>query len=256
VEATRPVIAERAMYFASQPGRLWSGGHANTGTVEAATEWFHAEGATGAFFSTFILLSNPNDRAASVELQFLLTSGAVVTRRKTLPARGRLTINPAAEGDARLTHASLSTVVRSDVPIVSERSMYWPGEATPFGEGHNSSGVTALATRWGLAEGRLGGPRVYDTYILLANPGTQAAQITITYLREGGAPIVRSYTVAATSRFTVDVKSDVPELHDSTFGARIEVANNVPIAVERSVYWNAANTFWAGGTNALGIPLP
>ena len=48
VEATQPVIAERAMYFASQPGRLWAGGHVNTGVVAPSTSWFHAEGATGA----------------------------------------------------------------------------------------------------------------------------------------------------------------------------------------------------------------
>jgi hypothetical protein len=69
VDATRPVIAERAMYFASQPDRLWSGGHVNTGTTAPSTSWFHAEGATGDYFSTFILLSNPRDTAAHVELR-------------------------------------------------------------------------------------------------------------------------------------------------------------------------------------------
>ena len=62
VEATRPVIAERAMYFASLPGRFWAGGHANTGIAAPSTSWFHAEGATGRFFNTFILLSNPQTR--------------------------------------------------------------------------------------------------------------------------------------------------------------------------------------------------
>ena len=54
----------------------------------------------------------------------------------------------------------------------------------------------------------------------------------------------------------MDVKSSVPELRDSAFGARIEVTNAVPIAVERSLYWNANGVFWAGGSNALGTPLP
>jgi hypothetical protein len=150
----------------------------------------------------------------------------------------------------------VSTVVEADVPIVSERSMYWPGEAAPFGEGHNSSGLASLATRWGLAEGRIGGTHGFDTLILLANPSPTAAQVTITYLRDAGAPIVRTHTVPATSRFNVDVKSSVPELRDSAFGARIEVTNAVPIAVERSLYWNANGVFWAGGSNALGTPLP
>jgi autotransporter-associated beta strand protein len=256
VEATHPVIAERAMYFSSSPGRLWAGGHANTGTVAPSRSWFHAEGATGGYFSTFILLSNPQSTPAQVTLRFLLSNGDVITRTKTLAAQQRLTVNPAGESDVRLLNAAVSTVVEADVPIVSERSMYWPGEAAPFGEGHNSSGIAALATRWGLAEGRIGGPHAFDTFILLANPSGTPAQVTVTYLRDDGAPIVRTHTVPATSRFNIDVKSSVPELRDTTFGARIEVTNAVPIAVERSLYWNANGVFWAGGTNALGTPLP
>jgi len=80
--------------------------------------------------------------------------------------------------------------------------------------------------------------------------------VTVTYLREGGTPIVKQYTVAPTSRFNIDVKTVVPELQGTSFGARIEVTNNVPIAVERSIYWDAKDVFWAGGSNALATPLP
>ena len=256
VDSPLPVIAERSMYFASLPNRLWTGGHANTGVNAPSTSWFHAEGATGGFFSTFILLSNPQTTAAHIELRFLLEDGTTIVRNKTLAAGQRLTVNPAAEGEPRLENAAMSTIVASDVPIVSERSMYWPGDATPFGEGHNSSGVTATSTRWGLAEGRIGAPRNFTTYILLANPSANTAEVTVTYLRETGAPVTKKYTVQPTSRFNIDVAGVVPELHDESFGARIEVTNGVPIAVERSLYWDANGIFWAGGTNALATPLP
>jgi autotransporter-associated beta strand protein len=256
VDSTVPVIAERAMYFASVPGKFWGGGHVNTGTTTPSTTWFHAEGATGTFFNTFVLLSNPQSVPATVELQFLLQTGEVITRSKTVPANQRLTINPAGEGDPRLENASLSTVVTSDVPIVSERSMYWPGDASPFGEGHNSAGIVSPGLRWGLAEGRVGGPLAYETYILLTNATGSAADVTITFLRESGAPVVKTYNVPATSRFNVGVRSMVPELADESFGALIESTNGVNIAVERSLYWTANGVFWAGGTNALGTPLP
>ena len=257
VDATRPVIAERAMYFASQPNRLWSGGHVNTGITAPSTSWFHAEGATGGYFNTFILLSNPQDTPAHIELRFLLSTGEVITRTKTIEAKQRVTINPMTEGDPRLENAAVSTVVQSDVPIVSERSMYWSGEAASFGEGHNSSGIVSTTTLWGLAEGRIGGLHAFDTFILLANPSATEAEVKITYLREeGGAPIVKTYAVPGTSRYNVDVKTVVPELRDASFGAIIEVTNNIPIAVERSMYWNALDVFWAGGTNALATPLP
>ena len=110
--------------------------------------------------------------------------------------------------------------------------------------------------RWGLAEGRVGGEHHFSTFILLANPQTTAAEVTLTYLRESGAPIVKTYALLPQSRFTIGVNSDVPELHDESFGARIEVTNNVPIAVERSMYWGAKGIFWAGGSHAPGMPLP
>jgi len=82
VEATQPIIAERAMYFSTQPGRLWAGGHANTGIVTPSRSWFHAEGATGTYFSTFILLSNPQTTPAQVTLRYLLPNGDVIVRTK------------------------------------------------------------------------------------------------------------------------------------------------------------------------------
>jgi autotransporter-associated beta strand protein len=255
VRSWNTLLVERSMYFASTPERVWGGGHVSAG-AEPSSSWVHAEGASGGFFNTFLLLTNGGNVPANVDLRFLLESGEVVTTRKIVGPQQRLTVNPAMEGDARLERAAFSTVVTSDVPIMSERSMYWPGDATPFGEGHNSAGETQLGTSWGLAEGRIGGPMDFMTYILLANPGSTAAEVQITYLREGDTPVAKTYTVPPTSRFTLDVKSLVPEIQNQSFAALIAVTNNVPIAVERSMYWNANGVFWAGGTNALATRLP
>ena len=256
VSAPLAIGAERAIYFASTPARPWTGGHANEGSAVAATSWFHPEGASGTFFSTFILVSNPQNTPADVTYRFLLTDGQTVETTRTIPAKQRLTVNPADIGDVRLVEAAFSTVVTSNVPVVSERAMYWPGDDTPFGEGHASSGLTATALDWLLAEGRVGGPSAYTTYILLANPQSTAANVTVTFLRETGTPLVKTYTVDPTSRFNIDVGGMVPELQNASFGARVEVTNNVPIAVERSMYWNAEGRFWAGGSNALASIIP
>ena len=255
VHATQPVMAERSMYFGTTPGRLWSGGHESAGITAPSTHWFLAEGATGAFFDTFILLSNPQNTPANVTLQYLLDSGETITVPKTIAAHARLTTNIETEADPRLHNAAVSTVINSDVPIIAERSMYWPGVAKPWGEGHNSFGVIEAGTRWGLAEGRVGGPFNFQTYILLANAQATAADVTVTFLRESGAPIVKTYRVPPTSRFNVD-SSSVTELQHESFGAEILVTNNVPIVVERSMYWDAAGVSFSGGTNATGIRLP
>ena len=251
----QPGVAERAMYFGT-PSFFWNGGHESAGVTAPSMHWFHAEGATGPFFDTFILLSNPNPTPATVTLRFLLDSGATVTRVKTVEANARLTVGVESE-DPLLADAAMATEVTSDVPILSERSMYWAGYPNWY-EAHNAFGVTATGTTWALGEGRVGGLSGYETYILLANPGATAADVTVTYLREGGLPpLVRTYTVPATSRFNVYANT-VPGLGaEEHFGALIE--STVPIAVERAMYSNAASqpqVIWAAGTDATGTPIP
>jgi hypothetical protein len=255
VHATQPIMAERSMYFGTTPTRQLSGGTESAGVTAASTHWFLAEGATGGFFDTFILLSNPQDAAAHVTLQYLLDTGETIAVPKTIAAHARLTTNIEAEDDPRLQNAAVSTVVTSDVAIIAERSMYWLGAATPWGEGHNSFGVVDAATKWGLSEGRVGGPLNFHTYILLANPQTTASAVTVSYLRETGAPVTKTYTVSPTSRFNIDVNA-VTDLHDESFGAIVQVTNGVPIIVERSMYWDSNGVSFSGGTNATGIRLP
>jgi autotransporter-associated beta strand protein len=257
VHATQPVMAERSIYFDGR-GNGQLGGTESSGVTSTSTHWFLAEGATGGFFDTFILVSNPNNTPANVTFQYLLPGGDTVTVRKTVGANARLTTNVGGEDDARLQNTAVSTVVTSDVPVIAERSMYWPGPPKPLIEGHNSFGVVDAGLKWGLAEGRTGTPFSYHTYILLANPQTTAANVTVTFLRESGAaPVVKTFTVPATSRFNIDSASDdLKELHDETFATVIEVTNNVPIIVERSMYWDSNGVQFSGGTNATAIRLP
>jgi hypothetical protein len=256
VRATLPVTAERSMYFGTTPTRLWSGGHESSGVTAPSKSWFLAEGATGGFFDTFVLLSNPKSVDAHVTVTFLLDTGETVTELKTVGANQRLTINIEAEPDPRLANAAVSTVVTSDVPIIAERSMYWIGDVSPWAEGSNSFGVTEAGTDWGLAEGRVGEQYNFHTYILLANPQSTAAQVTVTFLRENGTPLVKAYSVPPTSRFNIDVNAVSPDLQNQNVGAEVHVENGVPIVVERSMYWDSGGVLFKGGTNATAVRLP
>ena len=255
VHGTQPIMAERSMYFGTTDKRLWSGGTESAGVSTTSTHWFMAEGATGGFFTTFVLLSNPGVQDAHVTFQYLLDTGDTITVQKLVPAHARLTTNIGAEDDQRLRNAAVSTVVTSDQSIIAERSMYWLGAAQPWGEGHNSFGVVDAGLVWGLSEGRSGGQYNFHTYILLANPQTTPATVTVTFLREHGAPVTKTFNVPATSRFNVDTAT-IDELKDESFGALVEVTNNVPIIVERSMYWDSNGFTFSGGTNATGIKFP
>ena len=76
------------MYFATTPERLWSGGHANVGSAGAVDVLVPSGRArAGTFFTTFILMSNPQDTPANVTLRFLLQEGAPVEITRTIPAQ-------------------------------------------------------------------------------------------------------------------------------------------------------------------------
>jgi YVTN family beta-propeller protein len=248
----RPGVAERAMYFGANP--IFIGGHESSGVTTPSTRWFLAEGATGSFFSTYILLANPGTESAIVTLTYLPVRGAPVTRTRTVPAGGRVTI-PLADEDRTLADAAIATRVDSTRPIVVERAQYWPNPN--WHEAHNSFGVTEAARRWGLAEGRVGGAQSYQTYILLANPSSDVAEVTLTFLRATGAPIVKTFNVPPFARFNVAVTGpggDVPELANEHFGAIID--STQPVAVERAMYSDVNGVVWAAGTNATATRLP
>jgi DNA-binding beta-propeller fold protein YncE len=249
----RPGVAERAMYFGANP--LWIGGHESSGVTTPSTRWFLAEGATGSFFSTYILLANPGTEPATATLTYLPANGDPITRTRAVPAGGRVTI-PLAGEDRTLADAAIATTIDSTRPIVVERAQYWPNPR--WYEAHNSFGVTETAKRWGLAEGRVGGTEAYQTYILLANPGSDVANVTLTFLRVTGAPIVKTFRVPPFARFNVAITGagggDVPELDDEHFGAIIE--STLRIAVERAMYSDVNGVVWAAGTNATATRLP
>ena len=127
--------------------------------------WYLAEGATNSFFQEEILIANPNAGAATVSVAMLKSDGAEVVVPLTIPAFTRHTLR--VNSVPGLENANASAMITSDVDILVERSMYWPGPARRGG--HNAVGVPSPATKWYFAEGSLG---FFQTYLLIANPGT------------------------------------------------------------------------------------
>jgi hypothetical protein len=254
VTFTQPGMAERAMYFGSAP--FWSGGHESAGATSAEKEWFLAEGATGPFFKTFVLVANPGSAPADLTMRYLTETGAPVVRTRRLEANSRLTVNIENE-DPGLLNVPVATQITSTAPVVVERAQYWPGPPENWYEGHGALGVTdRFQLHWGLAEGRVGGPEDWQTYILVANTYEYYwANVIMRFYRQDGAPVVKQFTVPPNSRFTVAVGSAlVPEITAGSFG--VDITSSTPIVVERAMYGNANGVIWAAGTSATATKLP
>jgi thermitase len=126
VTATLPIVAERAMYFGPSNAR---GGHNSEAASQPAQTWNLAEGSTQPGFTTFILVLNPGDTAASISLRFLQEAAAATVQNYSVAPHSRFTlmVNQVLPGVA------FSTIVSSDQPVVVERVMYF----------NNMSGGTA-----------------------------------------------------------------------------------------------------------------
>jgi hypothetical protein len=228
-----PIYVERTMYWNNRRG-----GH-NAGGVEAPqTTWYLAEGATGSFFSTFILLVNPNPSAVAVTVRLLSDDGAPVDFPYTLAANSRLTI---PVNDLPQFHsANFATVVTAAQPVFVERAMYWLG----FEGGHDATAVPGLSTVWRFAEGFTGGD--FETYFLLANPTGATISATLNFFNDSGAVATRTVSIAPNSRRTVRVR-DYPEMVDAAFATTITAS--APIVAERAMYWGG----FIEGTATAGL---
>src|SRR5262249_6388904 len=93
-----------------------------------STAWYFAEGSVGGTFQEFLTLFNPNSTAASVTITYLFQgSRAAVSVTRTVNAHSRFT--ESVNGDVGVRpgdpQQSLAAIVKSDIPIVAERPMYF-----------------------------------------------------------------------------------------------------------------------------------
>ena len=144
-----PIIVERAMYPSA--AGTFAAGHDSAGVTSPSLDWFFAEGATGSFFDTFLLLANPGATPANVHATYLLPSGQTVQKDYVVPADSRRTLNVQLEAP-QLAATSVSTRLTSTnaVPFLAERSMWWP-HGQPWFEAHNAAGATTTGTKWASA---------------------------------------------------------------------------------------------------------
>ena len=146
-----------------------------------------------------------------------------------------------------LDSGSTSATVTSDVPIVAERVMWWPGTAESWREAHVSLGATATASRWAIAGLELGGPRDVQSFVLIH--GSSGATVRA-YTPFGSAPVICAFS-ATGGRQTVHLNAC-----EGLAGQRL-VAVVVEGAADTTVEWAtySGDAVGAGG-GALAVPIP
>jgi hypothetical protein len=82
-----------------------------------------------------------------------------------------------------------------------------------------------------------------EDFILIVNQGASAATVTATFFFENQTTSVQTYTVGATSRYTIPVHGIFPGLYVS-----VSLQSTLPVAAERAFYINSR----AGGAAEIG----
>jgi hypothetical protein len=229
------VVCERAMYG---PGRQWATD--SIGVRATDTDWYLAEGCTAGGMETWILVQNPNDYEARVNLSFCTDTGPEnpAATEFVIPAKSRHSINLGVYlGNDRFNLGTRVHCVTGDV--ICERSMYGPGREWAT----NSIGCTSTDYDWLLAEGCTVD---METWVLIMNPGTTDSAFSVTFMTEDGAkPGPQNVTINAGSRVSVNAG-----LYVTGFNVSTEVTgSSFGLVVERSMYGPGRQ--WA--TNSIGV---
>ena len=89
-------------------------------------------------------------------------------------------------------------------------------------------------------------------FVLIANPGDADTTVQATYLLPDGTTVVKSYLARAKSRTTVWVDQEDPRLASTAVSVQLAASGNVPIIVERAMWWPGSYEQWQEAHNAAG----
>lgn len=142
IASTRPIVAERAMWWGGVP---WSEGSVSIGSASTGTAWAIGEGAEGgpAGESTFVLVANGTPDQGTLRFTVVYDDGTREQRDYALLGSARLTVRIGADF-ANAADRKFSVLVESltaGVSITAEYARYQ--SSATFGGG----GGAALATR-------------------------------------------------------------------------------------------------------------
>jgi hypothetical protein len=239
VDASAPIVAERAMYFAAGKRR---DGTVSLGATQPSQDWYFAEGYTAENFDTYVLLANPGDDAVHVWVHFFLDNGGTYEYGLRIEPHSRFTVM--VDSLPVVGATSFSMRVHADGPIVAERAMYFTKGYIQGG--HASVGAPQPSHSWYFAEGCT--RQFFQSYILVGNPGDLDTIVAIEYYLNDTA-VRYEYLVKARSRMTIPISSQGGL---SGTDMAFSIYSGEPIVAERSIYYDLDSH--RGGHATMGSP--
>lgn len=232
VDSDQPIVVEESVYLEQ------GGGNNAPAAATPSREWYLAEGYTRRGFDTWLLLLNPNPQPALATVQYVLDNGELQTADYDLPPNRRQAIYV----NDVVPDGMMGFIIRSDLPIVAERAMF-------FGPDHRGTHSTlaspSLARRWYFPAGSTRPP--FHSGLMLVNPAAVPSRVTLSFERDGDGPLVRIVYVPPNTRLTLDLNDLVP---DAAFS--LALTSDEAIVAELTSYLDD----FVGGTSTVGYAIP
>jgi hypothetical protein len=243
VTADQPIVASRTILF----GAYQQGAHGTAGATQADTTLYFAEGSTSSGFEEYLTILNPQSmQAAQVTATFYDRQGTLLGTRV-------IVVDPMHRANIKVNemvrNSAIATVLRSTLPIVAERSMYFGAPNGGSADGTVVFGRATPALGWAFASGDTRSGR--SEFELLFNPNGTSSTIVATFYGEDGRMLQRTFTLAGHSRLNIDVTLSVPELVCGLHGVVLQSTNGVSFVAEQALYAN----FMRSGSATLGTPF-
>lgn len=205
-----------------------SGHHSSIGVTSPSATWYFPEGSSDWGFECWLLVGNPNGQEATCNITYMIEGEGPRTFEKKLKANSRRSFNISDDIGAK----DASMKVDANIPVLAERSMYVENEWRR--EGHVSIGAVSPSQTFFLAEGSTAWG--FTTYVLVQNPNSEGAQVTLTYMTDEGLRTQPAFTIPPNSRKTVRVNDVLPDADFATY-----VHGSIPVVAERAMYRDSPN---------------
>ena len=232
---TGRVVASRIQHYIGL-GRL---GYSTTvGNPRPLAQWWFTSGRTGPQVEELILVHNPGESPASVQVTFFgpgITNGlpidennvaATPTQEIDVPAGGIVAINTDRVADLPKGDHAMVVSSLNGVPVVAEHVLSQRTGGSSFTAVTNGLPDALLSGAWRLPSGLVGGAL---NAVTILNTTAEAATVTVSAFGPGGKvaiPGLENVPLGAASTLALDVPADAPP-------GEVIVEATRPVAVQR-----------------------
>ena len=230
VARTGRLVVSRVQTFDGTAGR--KGVSVGLGAAAPGPVWYFPEGLVTDGLAERYLVYNPGPTEAQVELALALETGEAEPLRLTIPRESRLAVVASEESriPKNVPHAVTVRVVEGP-DVVVERAV--DGVAPSARTGLSLTlGARLPALRWATAAGAADDNN--DQWVIVQNPGTLPARVTLNLLADGNAVAVGSFTaieVAPGQRRAFHINDTIRRA-----ATPIILTSTREVIVERAVY--------------------